>query len=83
MMKTSELTTVIHDYWQDRALRRKAIILMVLAALYILIIPGLIWQHSEEKKLSILKTKYQEFVCFVLHEIFFLYPSLFLGFQPY
>jgi type II secretory pathway component PulM len=61
MMKTSELTTVIHDYWQDRALRRKALILMVLAVLYILIIPGLIWKQSVEKELSILKTKYQEF----------------------
>jgi type II secretory pathway component PulM len=61
MMKTSELTTVIHDYWQDRALRRRAIILMVLAVLYILIIPGLIWKQSAEKELSILKTKYREF----------------------
>jgi type II secretory pathway component PulM len=60
-MKNSKLFIVFHDYWQDRALRRKAIILMVLAALYILIIPGLIWQHSAEKELSNLKTKYQEF----------------------
>ena len=60
-MKTSTLITFLHDHWQDRALRKKALILMVLAMLYILIIPGLIWKQSAEKELSILKTKYQEF----------------------
>ena len=60
-MKTSTLITFLHDHWQDLALRRKALILMVLAVLYILIIPGLIWKQSAEKELSILKTKYQEF----------------------
>jgi len=60
-MKNSKLFIVLHDHWQDLALRRKALILMVLAVLYVLIIPGLIWKQSAEKELSILKTKYQEF----------------------
>ena len=60
-MKTSELITLFHDHWQDRSLRRKALVLMVLAVLYILIIPGLLWERSAEKELSTLKTKYQEF----------------------
>jgi hypothetical protein len=60
-MKTSTLITAFHDYWQNQAQRRTALILIVLAVLYILIIPGLIWTQSAEKELSILKTKYQEF----------------------
>jgi len=60
-MKNLSLANIIHDYWQDRALRRKALIVMVLAVLYILIIPGLIWKQSVEKDLSNLSAKYREF----------------------
>jgi hypothetical protein len=60
-MKTSTVLTIFHDYWQDRALRRKALIVMVLAGLYILIIPGLIWKQSVQKELSNFTAKYHEF----------------------
>lgn len=60
-MKKISLSNVIHEYWQDRTLRRKALIVMVLAGLYILIIPGLVWKQSVEKDLSTVTAKYHEF----------------------
>ena len=60
-MKFDSLITLIHDYWQDRASRKKMLIVAVLIVLYILIIPGLFWERAAEKELSELKAKYQEF----------------------
>jgi hypothetical protein len=60
-MKIETLLTIIHNFRQDRAFRNKALIVMVLTVLYILIIPGLLWERSEGITLSTRKAKYNEF----------------------
>jgi len=60
-MKIESLVTLISDYWQDRASRNKAVIVMVLIGLYILIIPCVLWEQAAEKELSELAAKYHEF----------------------
>ena len=60
-MKLDSLFTLIRDYCQDRASRKKMVIVVVLIGLYILIIPKLLWQRASEKELSELKAKYHEF----------------------
>ena len=60
-MKFDSLFTLIRDYWQDRASRKKAVIVMVLIGFYLLIIPALFWERAAEKELSELKAKYHEY----------------------
>ena len=60
-MKFDSLFTLIRDYWQDRASRKKMVIVVVLIGFYLLIIPGLFWERAAEKELSELMTKYHEF----------------------
>ncbi|MGO9138726.1 MAG: hypothetical protein ACLP9S_02825 [Syntrophales bacterium] len=60
-MKTAFMSDIIQSYHQDRSFRKKSLIVMLLAALYILIIPGMLWNQSVSKDLSVLTAKYQEF----------------------
>ena len=60
-MKFDSLFNLIRDYWQDRASRKKIVIVVVLIGLYILIIPNLLWERTAEKELSELTAKYHEF----------------------
>lgn len=60
-MKKLSVSHIIRDYWQDRAMRMKALIVFVLVGLFILIIPNLIWKRSVERDLSTLTAKYHEF----------------------
>ncbi len=60
-MKFDSAFTLIRDYWQDRASRKKMVIAVVLIGLYILIIPNLLWDRAAEKELSALTAKYHEF----------------------
>jgi type II secretory pathway component PulM len=60
-MKYDSLFTLIRDYWQDRASRKKMVIVVVLIGLYIVIIPNLLWERAAEKELSELTARYHEF----------------------
>ena len=60
-MKFDSPFTLIRDYWQDRASRKKMVIVVVLIGLYILIIPNLLWNRAAEKELSEWTAKYDEF----------------------
>jgi len=60
-MKFDSLFTLIRDYWQDRASRKKMVIVVVLIGLYMLIIPNLLWERAAEKELSELTARYHEF----------------------
>ncbi|MGA2332947.1 MAG: hypothetical protein ABSG75_14430 [Syntrophales bacterium] len=60
-MKYDSLPTLIRDYWQDRASRKKMVIVVVLIGLYIVIIPNLLWERAAEKELSELTARYHEF----------------------
>jgi len=60
-MKKLSVSHIIRDYWQDRAMRMKVLIVFVLAVFFILIIPSLIWKQSVERDLSTLTAKYHEF----------------------
>jgi len=60
-MKFNSFFALIRDYWQDRASRKKLVIVAVLIGLYILIIPNLLWDRAAEKELSAWTAKYDEF----------------------
>jgi hypothetical protein len=60
-MKSGSPFTLISDYWQDRASRKKMLIVVVLIGLYILIVPNLFWEMTAERELSELTAKYHEF----------------------
>ena len=60
-MKFDSLFTLIHDFWQDRASRKKIVIVAVLIGLYILVIPNMLWERASERELSELTAKYHEF----------------------
>jgi hypothetical protein len=60
-MKFDSIFALIHDYWQDRASRKKIVIVVVLIGFYILIIPNLLWDRAAEKELSEWMAKYDEF----------------------
>jgi hypothetical protein len=60
-MKFDSIFALIRDYWQDRASRKKIVIVVVLIGFYILIIPNLLWDRAAEKELSEWTAKYDEF----------------------
>lgn len=60
-MKFDFLFTLVRNYWQDRASRKKMVIVMMLIVLYVLIIPGLLWERAAEKELSELTAKNREY----------------------
>ncbi len=61
MMKIEIFPTLLRRYRQDPVFRRKALIALVPAGLYILLLPNLLWERSAERELSALKKKYNEF----------------------
>ena len=60
-MKFDSFFALIRDYWQDRASRKKVVIVAVLIGLYVLIIPNLLWDRAAEKELKEWTAKYDEF----------------------
>jgi type II secretory pathway component PulM len=60
-VKFDSLFILIRDYWQDRASRKKIVLVVVLIGLYTLIIPNLLWERASEGELSELTAKYHEF----------------------
>ncbi|HVO66921.1 MAG TPA: hypothetical protein VMT12_10595 [Syntrophales bacterium] len=52
---------LIREHWQDRASRKMMFVVAILIVLYILIVPGLLWEKAAEKELAELNSKYQEF----------------------
>ncbi|HYA13986.1 MAG TPA: hypothetical protein VEF33_06570 [Syntrophales bacterium] len=60
-MKFDSLFTLIREYWQDQASRKKIFVVALLIVLFILIIPSLLWERAAEKQLAELNAKYQEF----------------------
>jgi hypothetical protein len=60
-MKFDSLFSLMHDFWQDRASRKKIVIVVMLIGLYILIIPNMLWERASGKELSELMAKHHEF----------------------
>ena len=61
MMKIDIFSTLLRRYRQDPVFRRKALIVLALAGLYILLLPNLLWERSAERELSALRKKNNEF----------------------
>ena len=61
MMKIDIFPTLLRRYRQDPVFRRKALIVLALAGLYILLLPNLLWERSAERELSALRKKDNEF----------------------
>lgn len=61
MMKIDIFPTLLRRYRQDPVFRRKALIVLALAGLYILLLPNLLWERSAERELAALRKKYNEF----------------------
>ena len=60
-MKIDIFPTLLRRYRQDPVFRRKALIVLALAGLYILLLPNLLWERSAERELSALRKKNNEF----------------------
>ena len=60
-MNFASLFILIREHWQDSASRRRMFVVALLIALFILIIPGLLWERAAEKELSDWTAKYQEY----------------------
>lgn len=61
MKKIDMFQTLVRRYRQDPEFRRKALIVAVLAGLFILLLPGFLWERSAERELTALKKKQREF----------------------
>jgi len=61
MMKIDILPTLLRRYRQDKVFRRKALIVLALAVLYVLLLPNLLWEQSVRREQAALKKKYNEF----------------------
>lgn len=61
MVKIDIFPTLLRRYRQDPVFRRKALIVLALAGLYILLLPNLLWERSAERELSALRKKDNEF----------------------
>lgn len=61
MVKIDIFTTILRRYRQEPVFRRKSLIVMALAVLYILLLPNFLWERSAEGELSALRKKYDEF----------------------
>jgi general secretion pathway protein M len=61
MVKIDIFPTLVRKYRQDPVFRRKALIIAVLAGLYILLLPNLLWERSAERERSALRKKNNEF----------------------
>ena len=61
MTKIGIFPTLLRRYRQDAAFRRKALVVLALAGLYILLLPNLLWERSAERELSALSKKHNEF----------------------
>ena len=61
-MKIEEaFRTIVRRYRQDQAFRRKALIVLALAAFYLLIIPNLLWERAAKRDVLALRNEYREF----------------------
>lgn len=61
MIKAEIFPILLRRYRQDPEFRRKALIVAALAGLFILLLPGFLWERSAERELAALKKKYNEF----------------------
>jgi hypothetical protein len=59
--KLDELLAVCRRYRQDPALRSRALLAAVLTGLYVLLIPGILWERSAARESSTMRAKYREY----------------------
>lgn len=60
-MKKEAVLTMIRQWRQDSAFRKKALFLAALAGMYVLIIPAYLWNQSVMKDLKTLRDRYGTF----------------------